>query len=656
MSATDTKKEEESEYCVVSEAEDCFTDDELGESTEAQNVKSCNELRRIGSDLEEGELLELEEGEILDDDSNSPDDFKSNSRVYKNEDISNECTATTTATTTTTTIHPERVQTSPLSKYYCKGPEYKSDYKCHSRINNEDARRNRDFNSEFRSRNSGFEEPWKRSGHGNHYENYRSSHVNNSGESSRSRWRTERSENVFRDRDDYRGDYGEPNRNHSRARSPLHRSVSGGRPLPYSRPSYDESTSYDRRDSWYRESSYKRSRRAYESGNDDSPSRGRRHSPSYSYRSDSSSSSIGRPSAKSRRLSNERSTSSRSSIRSTHHESLSSYKSERSVSRSASPPYSERRKSFSRSSTDSDSSSLSKADVRLTAKAVRAVLRRNVVHSNSSTGENSEYESEKSDESDVDEEEIEEDEIDEEEERKGKAEEDADDDDDDDEEEDGDDEDDDSNEKRRQHSTNAVSHEAPLTTLNDSKRREVLLQQLQIIEKAIREKKRMKYERLINDNKDQLDLQFLVCMPRVECNPHYILEKSSTRRRRKRRKRVFKRLYKFRDFKNLKLNYEQLKPLHDLWKKYILSLGSDECLLKADYHGAVLLVSHSKCQSQVGLFGIVVVETKHTFLLLTPKDRLLTIPKKAGRVQKKFKLAHLTSMPDFIDDLLTCVN
>ncbi|OUC45263.1 hypothetical protein D917_08541, partial [Trichinella nativa] len=95
----------------------------------------------------------------------------------------------------------------------------KSDYKCHSRINNEDARRNRDFNSEFRSRNSGFDETWKRSGHGV--------------KSSRNRWRTERSENVFRDRDDYRGDYGEPNRNHSRARSPRHRSVSGGRPLPY---------------------------------------------------------------------------------------------------------------------------------------------------------------------------------------------------------------------------------------------------------------------------------------------------------------------------------------------------------------------------------------------------------------------------------------
>ncbi|KRY91780.1 Ribonuclease P protein subunit p29 [Trichinella pseudospiralis] len=651
MSATDTKKEEESEYCVVSEAEDCFTDDELSRSTEAQNVKSCNELKRIGSDLEEGELLELEEGEILDDDSNSPDDFKFNPRLYKNEDISNECT--------TTTIHPERVQASPLSKYCCKDPEYKSDYKCYGRINSGDARRNRDFNSEFRSRNSGSEETWKRSGHGNHYENYRSSHVNNSGESSRSRWRTERSENVFRDRDDYRGDYGEPNRNHSRARSPLHRSVSGGRPLPYSRPSYDESTSYDRRDSWHRESSYKRSRRAYESGNDDSPSRRRRHTPSYFYGSDSSSSSIERPSAKLRRLSKERSTTSRSSIRSNHPESLSSYKSERSVSRSASPPYSERRKSFSRSSTSSDSSSLSKVDVRLTAKAVRAVLRRNVVHSNSSTGENSEYESEKSDESDVDEEEIEEveeDEIDEEErkEKEEEEEEEADDDDDDDndeeeeeeEEEDDDDEDDgddDSNEKRRQHSANAVSHEAPLTTLNDSKRREVLLQQLQIIEKAIKEKKRMK-------------------------------------RRRKRRKRIFKRLYKYRDFKNLKLNYEQLKPLHDLWKKYILSLGSDECLLKADYHGAVLLVSHSKCQSQVGLFGIVVIETKHAFLLLTPKDRLLTIPKKgsiftfvlkghvysligdhicytaAGRVQKKFKLAHLTSMPDFIDDLLPHVN
>ncbi|KRX94264.1 hypothetical protein T4E_6946 [Trichinella pseudospiralis] len=502
MSATDTKKEEESEYCVVSEAEDCFTDDELSRSTEAQNVKSCNELKRIGSDLEEGELLELEEGEILDDDSNSPDDFKFNPRLYKNEDISNECT--------TTTIHPERVQASPLSKYCCKDPEYKSDYKCYGRINSGDARRSRDFNSEFRSRNSGSEETWKRSGHGNHYENYRSSHVNNSGESSRSRWRTERSENVFRDRDDYRGDYGEPNRNHSRARSPLHRSVSGGRPLPYSRPSYDESTSYDRRDSWHRESSYKRSRRAYESGNGyyDSPSRRRRHTPSYFYGSDSSSSSIERPSAKLRRLSKERSTTSRSSIRSNHPESLSSYKSERSVSRSASPPYSERRKSFSRGSTSSDSSSLSKVDVRLTAKAVRAVLRRNV-HSNSSTGENSEYESEKSDESDVDEEEIEEveeDEIDEEErkeEEEEEEEEEADDDDDDDddndeeeeeEEDDDDDEDDgddDSNEKRRQHSANAVSHEAPLTTLNDSKRREVLLQQLQIIEKAIKEKKRM---------------------------------------------------------------------------------------------------------------------------------------------------------------------
>ncbi|KAL1230228.1 Ribonuclease P protein subunit [Trichinella pseudospiralis] len=621
MSATDTKKEEESEYCVVSEAEDCFTDDELSRSTEAQNVKSCNELKRIGSDLEEGELLELE------------------------EDISNECT--------TTTIHPERVQASPLSKYCCKDPEYKSDYKCYGRINSGDARRSRDFNSEFRSRNSGSEETWKRSGHGNHYENYRSSHVNNSGESSRSRWRTERSENVFRDRDDYRGDYGEPNRNHSRARSPLHRSVSGGRPLPYSRPSYDESTSYDRRDSWHRESSYKRSRRAYESGNGyyDSPSRRRRHTPSYFYGSDSSSSSIERPTAKLRRLSKERSTTSRSSIRSNHPESLSSYKSERSVSRSASPPYSERRKSFSRGSTSSDSSSLSKVDVRLTAKAVRAVLRRNdfQVHSNSSTGENSEYESEKSDESDVDEEEIEEveeDEIDEEERKeKEEEEEEADDDDDDDdddndeeeeeEEDDDDDEDDgddDSNEKRRQHSANAVSHEAPLTTLNDSKR-----------EKTHEFVCRVWNAILITFWKNH--------RPEDEENA----EKESSR-----------------GFTNI--------PLHDLWKKYILSLGSDECLLKADYHGAVLLVSHSKCQSQVGLFGIVVIETKHAFLLLTPKDRLLTIPKKgsiftfvlkghvysligdhicytaAGRVQKKFKLAHLTSMPDFIDDLLPHVN
>ncbi|CDW58169.1 UPF0086 domain containing protein [Trichuris trichiura] len=40
-----------------------------------------------------------------------------------------------------------------------------------------------------------------------------------------------------------------------------------------------------------------------------------------------------------------------------------------------------------------------------------------------------------------------------------------------------------------------------------------------------------------------------------------------------------------------------------------------------------MLVGAAKCSSQVGLHGLVVVETRNVFLLLTPEDRLVTIPK-----------------------------
>jgi len=49
----------------------------------------------------------------------------------------------------------------------------------------------------------------------------------------------------------------------------------------------------------------------------------------------------------------------------------------------------------------------------------------------------------------------------------------------------------------------------------------------------------------------------------------------------------------------------------------------DDRLLKTDYHGCVLRVASAPNPSQVGLSGIVVEESKHTFQLITRNDRLI---------------------------------
>lgn len=49
----------------------------------------------------------------------------------------------------------------------------------------------------------------------------------------------------------------------------------------------------------------------------------------------------------------------------------------------------------------------------------------------------------------------------------------------------------------------------------------------------------------------------------------------------------------------------------------------DERLLKTDYHGCMLSIQLSMNPSHVGLYGIVVHESKNTFQLVTPKDKLI---------------------------------
>ncbi|XP_077449442.1 ribonuclease P protein subunit p29 isoform X2 [Stigmatopora argus] len=85
--------------------------------------------------------------------------------------------------------------------------------------------------------------------------------------------------------------------------------------------------------------------------------------------------------------------------------------------------------------------------------------------------------------------------------------------------------------------------------------------------------------------------------------------------------------------------YELFSPLHELWKQYIFDLcnglnptSSPESvqkkLLKADFHGAIIIVIQSKCPSYVGTTGIIIQEFKHVFKIITKQDRMKVIPKR----------------------------
>merc|ERR1711931_78826 len=92
--------------------------------------------------------------------------------------------------------------------------------------------------------------------------------------------------------------------------------------------------------------------------------------------------------------------------------------------------------------------------------------------------------------------------------------------------------------------------------------------------------------------------------------------------------------------------YSQYLPLHELWKQYIDNLlqlhklrdyncetgdpRSEQISLKmsrADLHGSEMSVTASTCPSYVNTRGIVLQETKHTFILITPENLVRTVPK-----------------------------
>lgn len=82
------------------------------------------------------------------------------------------------------------------------------------------------------------------------------------------------------------------------------------------------------------------------------------------------------------------------------------------------------------------------------------------------------------------------------------------------------------------------------------------------------------------------------------------------------------------------LRYSTFLCLHDLWQQYMavvvqgIKTPADQVkLLKADWHGAMLIVAAARNPDLVNVTGIVVQETKNTFRLITERDRIVTVPK-----------------------------
>jgi len=115
---------------------------------------------------------------------------------------------------------------------------------------------------------------------------------------------------------------------------------------------------------------------------------------------------------------------------------------------------------------------------------------------------------------------------------------------------------------------------------------------------------------------------------------------------------LFQLVPSYKNGKNPSVKYADFEDLRNLWKDYMRELldlphyepknfkpDSDPLRIKvcrADYHGARLKVTKSLVGNNVGLEGMVLMETRNTFQILTESDALKTIPK--NKTSFTFKL------------------
>lgn len=97
--------------------------------------------------------------------------------------------------------------------------------------------------------------------------------------------------------------------------------------------------------------------------------------------------------------------------------------------------------------------------------------------------------------------------------------------------------------------------------------------------------------------------------------------------------RLRKALYNLKEEEKQQLKYSVFEEIHNLWQQYYATVikmknASSMELFRMDLHGCELKCTASKNPTLIGCEGIVVQETKNTFLIIKKTNRLVTLPKR----------------------------
>lgn len=95
--------------------------------------------------------------------------------------------------------------------------------------------------------------------------------------------------------------------------------------------------------------------------------------------------------------------------------------------------------------------------------------------------------------------------------------------------------------------------------------------------------------------------------------------------------RIRKSLYKLTNQEKQQLRYFTFEKINQLWNEYAEKIESSSGLMgvfRLDLHGSYLKCTVSKNPTLVGSQGIIVQETKNTFIVIKQTNRLITLPKR----------------------------
>lgn len=94
--------------------------------------------------------------------------------------------------------------------------------------------------------------------------------------------------------------------------------------------------------------------------------------------------------------------------------------------------------------------------------------------------------------------------------------------------------------------------------------------------------------------------------------------------------RLRKKLYKLKPEEKQQLKYSDFEKVHQLWEQYALKVlaNNPTNIFHMDLHGCKLKCTASKNPTLVEAEGIVVQETKHTFVVIKSTNRIVTLPKR----------------------------